>query len=60
MVSYYILAPVSVLSGLILVLLYVLVKELRAQRGVFILWQCIAQSLLDLHWLSTSELLSHS
>ena len=58
-VSYFVLAPLSVLSGLVLILLFTLVKDLRRRPGWLILWQCIAQSLLDLHWLSSSEIMSH-
>jgi len=58
--SYYFLAPVSVLAGLVLLVLFALVRELRLQRGWLVLWQCLAQSLLDLHWLSTYHFFSHS
>lgn len=58
-VSYYFLAPLSVAASVVLIVLFVLVQELRTQHGWFILWQCIAQAVLDLHWLSTSQLLPH-
>ncbi len=58
--SYYVLAPMSLLSGLLLLVLFILVQELRLQRGWLVLWQCFAQSLLDLHWMSTSHFFSHS
>lgn len=58
--SYYLLAPISLLSGLVLLVLFALVREMRLQRGWLVLWQCFAQSLLDLHWLSTSHFFSHS
>lgn len=58
--SYYLLAPISLLSGLILLVLFALVREMRLQRGWLVLWLSFAQSLLDLHWLSTSHFFSHS
>lgn len=58
-VSYFVLAPMSVVAGAVLIALYGRVKELRRQPGWLVLWQCIAQTLLDLHWLSSTDILSH-
>lgn len=58
-VSYFLLAPMSVLAGTVLIGMYCWVKELRKRPGWLILWQCIAQTLLDLHWLSSSDIMSH-
>ena len=57
--SYFVLAPLSVFAGILLILLFATIQNLRRHPGWLILWQCIAQSILDLHWLSSSELLPH-
>ena len=57
--SYFLLAPLSVVAGAVLIGLYGGVRELRRKPGWLVLWQCIAQTLLDLHWSSSSDIMSH-
>lgn len=40
----------SFLSGLILLTRYWWTKTLRKPPGMLVLWQCLAQTLLDLLW----------
>lgn len=40
----------SFLSGLILLTRYWWTKALRKPPGMLVLWQCLAQTLLDLLW----------
>ena len=47
--SYGILAPISMISQLILIYGYLKIKKMRKHPEMMIFWQCITQSLMDLH-----------
>ena len=50
--SYGILAPISMISQLILIYGYLKIKKMRQHPEMMIFYQCITQSLLDLHWIT--------
>lgn len=51
-VSFAILAPISVLSQIILIYGHARIKKMRKHPDVMILWQCISQIILDIHWIT--------
>ena len=50
--SYIILAPLSLISQIILIYGYIRVKKMREYPEILVFWQCIAQSILDVHWIT--------
>ena len=51
-IAYGILAPISLISQVILIYGYLKIKKMRQHPEMMIFWQCITQSLMDLHWLT--------
>ena len=47
---YSILGMASFVSGIVLLLAYWRIKGLREAPGILVLWQCFAQTVLDVHW----------
>ena len=52
LVCYGIIAPISLISQLILIYGYVRVKKMREYPEILVFWQCVAQSVMDLHWIT--------
>lgn len=52
LILYGVFAVTSFISGLVLLTLFILYRELRKGPGQLILGQCFAQILLDGHWLT--------
>ena len=50
--SYGLLAPISTISEFLLIWCFFRVSMLRKHPGMLIYWQCIFQTILDLHWFS--------
>lgn len=59
MVALVTLACVSFGAGVGFILLFLCIRQLREGPGQLILGQCIAQSVLDLHWLSLQAIWPH-
>ena len=51
-VAFGILAPISLLSQLLLIYGYSRIKKMRRYPEIMVLWQCISQSAMDLHWMT--------
>ena len=58
-ISMLILAGLSGFSGFCFILLCLCIPRLREGPGELILGQCIAQTLLDLHWFTIKEIWPH-
>ena len=52
-VSYMVLAPLSTFSGICFLGIFVLVPRLRKPPNGLLIWQIVAQTVFDIHWLST-------
>lgn len=53
---YEILAPISVVSELLLFYGFIRIKHLRKHPEIMIFWQCCSQIILDIHWFTGIEL----
>jgi hypothetical protein len=53
MIAFGYFGPVSLVTGLILIYLYVRRTALRRPPGMLIFWQCVAQTCLDVSWTAT-------
>ena len=49
-ICYGILAPISVVSELILIYAFLRIKHMRRHPEIMIFWQCCSQLILDIHW----------
>ena len=54
---YGILAPISIVSELLIFYGFIRIKELRKHPEIMIFWQCCSQLILDLHWFTGIEVL---
>ena len=52
---YLVLAPVSVISELVVIYAFYRLKQFKDHPEVMIFWQCISQIILDLHWFTGIE-----
>ena len=52
LLSYTVIAPVSVLSQSALIYGFLRVKQMKKHPEILIIFQCISQIILDLHWLT--------
>lgn len=59
-ISFFALAPLSVVAGLVLIALFAYYPYLRKPPGWLIIWQCVAQTVLDVHWFSFGVEGAHS
>ena len=50
--SYTVFAPISTLSGLLFLCVFLYYPHLRKPPNILIIWQTIAQTIFDLHWFS--------
>ena len=53
-VSYYVLAPVSVLAGLSFLALFLCRRDLRKSPNDLVIGQIVAQTVFDAHWLTAN------
>ena len=52
LLCYGIMAPISLVSQLILIYGYLRIRKMRKHPEIMIFWQCISQSVTDLHWIT--------
>lgn len=50
--SYSVLAPVSTLSGLLFLCIFLVYPHLRKPPNWLLIWQTMAQTVFDIHWFS--------
>ena len=52
LISFGILAPISLLSQLILIYGYIRIKDLRQHPDMLTFWHCVSESIVDLSWIT--------